>query len=231
MSSILILHGWGSSSRSWQKVKELLESDELKVFVPDLPGFGENPAPDNPWGTDEYVEWVNTFAEKNNLSRFFLLGHSFGGGLAIKYSVKFPEKVEKLFLVAAAYSRKKTLKRTFFAAASKIFKIFYFLPFYSLARKAFYKFIIRKSDYLYVEGVMKESYLKIIKEDLSIMLSSIEMPTVIIWGKKDDLTPIKWAHFAKEKIKNSELVIIDNGDHDLNRKMPEILAEKIAKFL
>lgn len=228
---ILILHGWGSRAAAWKEVADFLENDGYKVIVPDLPGFGQNPAPEKPWGVDEYMEWVDEFVKQNNLSRFFLLGHSFGGGLAVKYSVKFPEKVEKLFLVAAAYSRRKTAKRIFFGVISKIFRIFSFLPFYNLARKAFYKFIIRKSDYIYAKGVMKESYLKIINEDLSYLLFSIKVTTVIIWGKKDDVTPIKLAYFAKEKIKNSELTIIDEGDHDLERKMPRILSEKIKNFL
>lgn len=228
---ILILHGWGSKSAAWKDVADFLTKDGYRVIVPDLPGFGDNPAPEEPWGIDEYVKWVDIYTKKNNLNRFFLLGHSFGGGLAIKYSVKFPEKVEKLFLVAAAYSRRKTAKKIFFGAVSKVFVIFAFLPFYSLARRAFYKFIVRKSDYIYTKGMMRETYLKIVNEDLSALLPSIQTPTIIIWGNKDDVTPIKWAYFAKEKIKDSELVVIDEGDHDLERQIPRVLSEKIKEFL
>lgn len=228
---ILILHGWGSKAAAWKEVADFLIKDGYRVVVPDLPGFGDNPSPEKPWGLDEYTEWVNNFARKNNLTRFYLLGHSFGGGIAIKYAILFPEKVEKLFLVAAAYARSKTLKKIFLGLISKIFKIFSFLPFYGLFRRTFYKFVIRKSDYAHAKGIMKESYLKVINEDLSSQLSEITAPTVIIWGEKDDITPLKLAYFAKERIKNSELVIVEDGRHALELQTPRVLSEKIKNYL
>lgn len=229
MLPILILHGWGSCAKNWQRVKELLESRGYRVFVPDLPGFGENPPLSKVWTIDDYVAWVKAFADKNNLSQFFLLGHSFGGATAIQYAIKYPQDVEKLFLVAPSYLRRKTSKIIVFAVIAKIFKIFSFLPFYTIFRKAFYKFIIRKSDYPHATGVLKESYLKIIKEDLSSVVSSIRNQTIIIWGDKDDTTPIKNAYLLNEKVKGSKLVIIEGEDHDLERRAPELLVEKIIK--
>lgn len=228
---ILILHGWGSRAAAWKEVADFLMKDGYRVIIPDLPGFGDNPPPEKPWGLDEYTEWVDNFVRKNNLTRFYLLGHSFGGGLAIKYAILFPEKVEKLFLVAAAYARRETLKKIFLELISKIFKIFSFLPFYGLFRRAFYKFIIRRSDYAYAKGVMKESYLKVINEDLSSQLAEISAPTVIIWGEKDDITPLKLARFARKNIKNSELVVIEDGGHALELQKPRVLSEKIKNFL
>ena len=108
-------------------------------------------------------------------------------------------------------------------------KILHFLPYYSFFRKAVYKFIIRKSDYVYVDGVMKQTYLNVIGEDLSFHLPFIKVPTVIIWGDKDESTPIEDAHLINSKIKDSKLVIINDAGHDLNRKQPEILAEKVLE--
>jgi len=228
---ILILHGWGSCAKNWSKIREFLENQGYKVLVPDLPGFGKNPPPTKPWSLDDYVEWVKEFCEKKNLSRIFLLGHSFGGGLAVKYSLRFPEKIEKLFLVGAALFRKRSLRYRFLTVVSKIFKIFSFLPFYILFKKGFYKFIVRKSDYPYLKGTMKDSYLKVIKEDLSEILSLVKVRTIIIWGQKDDVTPIKDAYFINKKIKKSKLIIIPEGNHDLEQKTPHLLAEKILQNL
>ena len=226
MSPILILHGWGSSAEKWQKVKEILEKQGIKVLIPDLPGFGLTPPPAAAWNIDDYVEWVKDFSEKNNLDPFFLLGHSFGGGVAVKYALKYPENIKKLFLVAPAIIRKKTFKKEIFK------KISVFFPKTPLLRKIFYRVFSLKSDYPYVrEGVMKETYLRVIKEDLSNDLSDISISTVIIWGKKDDVLPVKDAHFMKEKIKDSKLVVIPEADHDLERKSPELLAQKIKEFL
>lgn len=228
----LILHGWESKSEKWEKVGELLIEKGFKVIIPDLPGFGKNQTLLSvPWDLDNYYNFVESFTEFLNLNKFYLLGHSFGGALAARYSIKSPQKIEKLFLVAASCIRKKTFKKRFFAKISKIFKIFSFLPFYSLFRRGFYKFIIRKSDYPYTEGIMRETYLKIINEDLSDNLSFISVPTIIIWGDKDNIIPLKYGRIINQRIKNSKIIIIQGGDHDLEQKLSEILAEKILENL
>jgi len=230
MNNILILHGWGSRAENWSRVKELLENQGYKVFVPDLPGFGENSPLSRAWAIDDYVEWVSEFCEKNNLSQFFLLGHSFGGAVAVKFSLKYPEKVKKMFLVASSGIRRKTIKKEILKKIANFLKFFSFLPFYSSIRKIFYKIVIQKSDYPYTEGIMKETYLKIINEDISSCFSEVSVPTIIIWGDKDDVLPVENAYFINQKIKNSDLVIIPGVNHDLERKVPEILAEKIKEF-
>jgi len=231
MSIILILHGWGSRAENWSQVKELLEREGYKVFAPDLPGFGKNPPLSRPWAIDDYVEWLADFCEKNNLSQFFLLGHSFGGAISLKFSLKCPEKVKKMFLVASSGIRRKNLKKKIFKKIANFSKFFSFFPFYPLFRKIFYKIIIKKSDYPYTEGIMKETYLKVINEDLSFLFSQVSVPTIIIWGEKDDVLPVENAYFMNQKIKNSNLIIIAGANHDLERKVPEILTEKIKEFL
>ncbi|MDO8559230.1 MAG: alpha/beta hydrolase [bacterium] len=231
MDTILILHGWGSCAKNWANVKELLENKGLKVFVPDLPGFGENPPPDRPWSIDDYVEWVRDFCEKNNLSNFFLAGHSFGGGIAAKYASRYTENIEKLFLVASAIVRRKTFKKEAFKRLAKILNKFSALPYYDLFRRAFYKIVV-KSDYLSAKNAnMRETYLKVIGEDLSSCLSNISTPTIIIWGEKDEDTLLKDAYLIKEKISGAVLETISGIGHSPHLESPEILAEKIIKFI
>ena len=227
----LILHGWGSNSDRWIEVAEKISQKGFKVIVPDLPGFGKSDALSAPWNTNKYISWIEEFIKELNLGDFYLLGHSFGGALASKITVKHAQEVKKLFLVSAACVRKKTNKKSLLGKFSKIVKIFYFLPYYGLFRKAIYKFIIRKSDYVYVEGIMKETYLNVISEDISFHLPFIKVPTVIIWGDKDESTPMEDGNFINKQIKNSKLVVIPGAGHDLNRKQPEILAEKILDNL
>lgn len=232
MKILVILHGWGSSKERWQKVKEEIVKSGVRVIVPDIPGFKPETELQKPWDLDDYTDWFNGFLSSENISEpFFLLGHSFGGTIAAKFSLRYPKKIEKLFLVAASCIRKRTLRTKLLGMAARILKFFSFLPLYSLFRRAFYKFIVRKSDYLGVEGVMKETYLKIIKEDLSESLSSIKTLTVLIWGKKDDVKPIEEAYLIKKKINKSRLVIIPEAGHDLEQKVPDILAKKILENL
>ncbi len=231
----LILHGWGSNCERWAPVAELISQGKpggagpFKVVVVDLPGFGKSSTLPMPWDTNKYINWIEQFIKEIGLSDFYILGHSFGGALASKITVKHAQDVKKVFLVSAACVRTKTTQKSFLKRIAKVVKILHFLPYYSFFRKAVYKFIICKSDYVYVDGVMKQTYLNVIGEDLSFHLPFIKVPTVIIWGSKDESTPIEDAHLINSKIKDSKLVIINDAGHDLNRKQPEILAEKVLE--
>src|SRR3989344_5659265 len=220
MPTILILHGWGSCAKNWENVKGLLEVRGYKIFVPDLPGFGQEPPPATPWNIDNYVEWVKDFTKKNNLDQFFLLGHSFGGTVAAKYSLRYPEKIEKLFLAAAAGIRKKTIKKEFLKNISPFFRSF------SLLKRIFYRFFV-KSDYQYTSGVMREIYLNIINEDISGLFSQVIVSTIIIWGNKDDITPIADAYFINKEIKDSKLEILPGVGHRIRLETPDLLVKKI----
>lgn len=225
----IILHGWGSASDRWTIEAEIIAQKGFKVIIPDLPGFGASDELSRPWTVNDYVKWFEEFTKNLNIENFYLMGYSFGGALASKISVKYPQRVERLFLAAAAVIRKKTTKKSFSEKISKIVKLFYFLPYYGFFRKAVYKFIIRKSDYVYTEGIMKQTYLNIIADDISFNLPFIRVPTIIIWGDKDQSVPIEDAHLINEKIKNSKLVIIPGADHLMHKQLPEVLAEKVLE--
>jgi len=78
---------------------------------------------------------------------------------------------------------------------------------------------------------MKGTYLKVIGQDLLPLLSMVRVPTIVLWGEKDDYIPVKDAYFIAEHITDAKLVLVPEGDHDLERKMPEILTQKILSFL
>lgn len=230
---ILILHGWGwpISSPQWARVKDLLEEKGYNVFVPDLPGFGKTPPPILPWSLDDYVEWVKSYCEQKNFAKFFLLGHSFGGSLAAKFAIKYPQFVEKLILIDAAGIRKKRLKKEIQKKVAHLLNKFSFLPFYSLARRIAYRTLFLHSDYLLTGGVMKETYLKVLENDISDIFSSVAVPTALIWGEKDNITPLKHALFMKKSIAGAYLEIIPGVKHNPHKESPEILVKKILEFI
>ena len=78
---------------------------------------------------------------------------------------------------------------------------------------------------------MKDTYLKIINEDLSGLLGKVKIPTLIVWGEKDESTPIQEAFLIKEKIAGSELKTLPKIRHNPHFEAPERLSEIILKFL
>lgn len=224
MEKLFILHGWGSSKEKWQRTKELIEKEGIKVILPEIPGLDTQIS--KAWDLSDYLNWFEDISRKD--SPFFLLGHSFGGRVAIKFAAKNPERPKGLILVSAAGIKRKP---SFWVHLAKIFRKFSFLPGFSFLRKLFYKFILRKTDYIKTSGYLKETFKKIVDEDLRGYLDKIDTKTLIIWGKRDKITPLDDAYLMKEKIKNSKLEILDNIGHAPYLENPEILSKKIINFI
>ena len=226
----LILHGWGRGLISWIDVQDEL-SKYFKVFVLDLPGFGKSDLPPKAWNMDDYVSFILSFAKKIGINNFYLLGHSFGGSLAIKLSAQNQGNIKKLILVDSAGKRqgknffKKALSRT-----TSLIKIFSFLPGYSFFRRCFYKFILRSTDYVNASGIMKEVFKNVVSEDLSDTWQNIAIPTLIIWGRRDNITPIADAYLMNKEITNSQLKIFDCG-HGVHYEKPKEFIKAILGFL
>lgn len=222
----LILHGWGSKSGRWLTTAKLLNGQKgIKIIIPDLPGFGQSDKPKEIWGLEEYSEFIEKFAKTLGLKNFYLLGHSFGGALAVKYGLKYGFNLKKLILISAACFRKQDLKKKSLYSFSKYFKFLSHIP---LLRKFFYKFVV-KSDYPSTNGVMRNIYLKVIGQDLSSELKKVNVETLIVWGEKDDITPLDQGRTINSEIKNSVLEIIPRTGHDLNADCPGMVADVIAK--
>ncbi len=233
--AILILHGWGGSSNSWVGVGEILAREKFKVIIPDLPGFGKSKTPPMPWSVTEYAKWTIEFVNLQDLKEFFLLAHSFGGRVAIKLATQYSKKIKKLiFCAAAGIKPKPEIETKIIFWLTKIGNlIFTPKPLKRLkdaARNLFYIFL-RHKDYVKADGTMRETIKKVLEEDLLPELSKIETKTLIVWGEKDKIVPLKYAYIFKEKIKDSELKIIPKIGHTPNLEATEKLAQLIINFL
>ena len=238
--AILVLHGWGGCSDSWLRVQEILSKKGYTVLIPDLPGFGKTPPPYDPWSVGDYMEFLITFIkeiqkkEKDFTVPFFLIGHSFGGRISIKFCVKYPEKVKKLILLDSAGIRqsldiKSFTVRTVAILGNALFTPKIMIRFRDSARSFFYK-LIRNRDYAKSKGIMQGTLKKVLEEDLLPEVSEIGQKTLIIWGDKDKMVPLKYGYMFKESINNSQLEIFKNVGHSPHLECPEKLAGFIKNF-
>lgn len=232
---ILILHGWGGSSDSWLSVQGILANQGYKVTCPDFPGFGKSKTPFEPWDAGDYLKWLNNFIDTLDFKKIFLLAHSFGGRIGIKFSAKYPEKLKGLILSnSAGIKHPPSLHQRIFWLLAKIGNLLFsqrpLIRFRERARNVLYNLAQRK-DYLEAEGTMKETIKKILADDSTSDLSQIKTPTLIIWGQKDRMVPLKDAYIIKEKIPNSKLIILPKVGHSPHLEVPEKLSEIIIQFL
>ncbi|HOI60344.1 MAG TPA: alpha/beta hydrolase [Candidatus Pacearchaeota archaeon] len=235
---IVILHGWGGSSKSWEKIIELIAGKKYMVICPDLPGFGESDTLTESWNINKYVSFVLEFLKTLKIEECILIGHSFGGGLSTKIAAKNPQVVQKLILCDAAVVRAKerlNLRQKIAKISAAIVKPFTKNKFYkekiqSKLRPFIYK-IAGTRDYFNANEVMKETFVKISKEDLRAFATYIKKPTLVVWGDKDEITPLEDAYTIKNIIDGAKLCIINDVAHSPHLKKPEELADIIIDFI
>lgn len=205
---IFILHGWAYETFKWEPFLEELRKNGVEGELLKIPGLT---APlEKPWTLDDYVAWLDEETKGEKQKK--ILGHSNGGRIAIAYALKHPEKVSQLFLIDSAGIYHKELflrlKRKAFWELAKIGKKVVPAHFKSVLYK-----IAREHDYERANPVLRETMRNLITVDLLPKLSKITIPTVIIWGRKDKMTPFKDAVTMHMLIKNSDLFSISNAQH------------------
>ena len=177
------------------------------------------------------------WSQQDQQKRIILIGHSFGGRIAIKYAAKYPEKIDKLILTGAAgIKHKLTLKQKIFSILGKTGKTIFSLPVINNFQKPVYKLFSkiarhRKKDYYSASSRMKEIMKNVLKEDLMNYLDKIKTPTLLVWGKEDKTTPLADGEVMNEKIKNSELVVIENANHSLPYQRAEKFVRIVREFI
>lgn len=231
--SLILLHGWGCDSKIWESTMLYLSSF-AKVVSLDLPGFGKSGFPKKPWPLSNYARILKKIIKELRLEKPIILGHSFGGQIAIKFAVCCPKLVDKLILVdSAGIKPKKGISWWLLFLTAKIGKLPFQVPPFSFLfqnfRRIFYK-SIKRTDYLEA-GKLKETFLLVIKEDITPLLSKISAPTLIIWGEEDKEVPLKSAQTLLSKIPHSKLHTFENCGHFPFLEKPKEFTKTVEKFV
>ncbi len=215
-TAVLLLHGWGANIKTMMPIFNILK-DKCRVIALDLPGFGESDIPKEPWNSYNYAEFVKRFIDKLNVKDLILFGHSHGGRVSIILSAKYVDLVKKLILIdSAGLIPKRKLKYYLKIYSFKFLKILYttFVKGDSKEKKLenFYK-KFGSNDYKASQGIMRQTMVKVINDNLSDLLSNIKASTLLVWGENDEDTPLYMGKLMEEKIKDSGLIILKNAGH------------------
>ena len=95
---VVILHGWPLSGATFAPLSRALATKGYHAFAPDMPGFGNAKLPNKPYHLDDYVSFIQQYAAMRKLKKFILIGHSFGGRVALKFARKNSGMIERLIL-------------------------------------------------------------------------------------------------------------------------------------
>ena len=203
--TLVLLHGWGQNIAMMEPVAKLFQ-DKYNILIIDLPGFGESNEPPNIWGVEEYTLMVRELIKELKIDDVILIGHSFGGRIALVYASEY--KVKKLVCLASPYCKELTklpLKNRIYKQAKKIKWLNW------LAKIMQNK--VGSEDYKKASEIMRGVLVKTVNTDLSEYAKKINCPTLLIWGSMDEAVPVKRAYELEKLIKDAGVVVYEGATH------------------
>ncbi len=214
----LFLHGWGQDGKAFSLIQSKLNG--YAWLTVDLPPFGKSEEPKN-WTIFTYANMVISLCEHLNIKTCNVIGHSFGGRIGLIMASLTPQFVNKLILLdSAGMKPKRNLKYHFSVLKYKIFKLLNILQ-----ENA------GSSDYKALNPKCRSTFVSVVNTFLEEYCYQIKAPTLIVFGKQDEVTPLYMAKRLNRLIKNSTLKIVDHAGHFCYEDRPIKIAEIISCFL
>lgn len=234
--NVLIIPGWGATIETYNALIESI-STYANVYCLDIPGFGKSQEPDYAWCLDDYTKFIIEFIEKQNIKELDLIGHSNGGRIIIRLATieNLNFKINKIILIGGAgiVHKKKLLQKIkiySFKLCKKIVKV-------KCIEKRFPNLLERvqkifgSDDYKNATPILRQSLVKLVNEDVRNLLPKIKVPVLLIWGEKDDVTPLSDAEIMEKLIPDSGIVNIRGGSHYVFLENPSYVNKIINTFL
>jgi pimeloyl-ACP methyl ester carboxylesterase len=252
--TIIFLHGFGASSRTWDDVTPYLDVNDSKLIFFDLIGAGFSSKPK----TADYSMMANAlaiakFIKENEIDNYIFVGHSFGGGVALLSTIQLMEESnfspEALVLIdAAAYRvelpffvenlRIPLLSNLLLAITSTEFQARYTLEkIYYDKNKVTNAKVYRYAFFMSLEGhdhAMIQTAKQIIPKNFQNYVnrySDLKMPSLILWGRQDPALPLENGKRLSIQMPSAKLSIIDECGHNPQEEQPEQSAREINAFL
>ena len=212
------MHGWGGCIDSFRALADRLSS-EFSVTLIDLYGFGKTPHPDHPLTLDDYAEGVLRTLKEDGIEDCILIGHSFGGRVAMRLAAH-SSVVRGLVLVDSAGIPPRRNLRYYVKVL-----------FYKLGRK-FGRTPkgVGSADYRALSGAMRRTFVNVVNDDNRKDAANISLPTLLFWGEKDQDTPLYMCRKLHSLMRNSEAVIVKGAGHFAYLEQPEYAYRVIRAF-
>lgn len=214
---ILMLHGWGANIKLLQPLADRLVNMSYQIFMFDLPGFGESDDPQSPFTIFDYAKFCIKYLDYHQLDQVNLFGHSFGGRLGLILGSDYAHRIKKMTLSDSAgikteaplhhrlrLNTYKTIRDRLNTVGAK-----------SLADTLSEAYNKRygSTDFQQVSGVMRQTFLNVVNQDLLDYASRVTVPTILIWGDQDEDTPLWQGQKLEETIPDAALIIHEGAGH------------------
>lgn len=252
--TILLIHGLAGSSKSWDDVLELL-TPHADVIAVDLLGHGESAKPSGDYSLGAFASGLRDFLSILGIDSVTIVGHSFGGGVAMQLAYQHPHLVDRLVLVGSGGLGREVswlLRLLTLPGAEYVMPIAFPKPIVDRATQVgrllgrrnirsakfgemwrAYSSLAgatnRKAFVRTMRGVIEPTGQTINATDRLYLAAHV--PTMIVWGDHDGIIPVAHAHAAHELISTSRLEIIEGTGHFPHVEQPDTFANLLIDFV
>ncbi len=212
---IVFGHGWGRDHKDFLPVAELVACNSRAILL-DFPGFGGTPRPKAAWNTEDYAKAVKEhLIVELGLTRYYWVGHSFGGRVGLRLAAMPDSPIEQLFVIAGAGVKRP---QKFSEGLKSKLRSWVFQRRKARAQTEDEIIELEKRygspDYIHSREIgLRDIFLKTVQEDQTNQLSKITCPTTFIYGEKDTETPPEIGQTLHQLISGSVYVECPEFDH------------------
>lgn len=214
---VVMLHGWGVDLSYVWPLAERLAPKGYRVHAVDMPGFGGSPQPTSPLMVIDYAKLVIDYLNAQHLDRVHLFGHSFGGRLGLILGADYSDRLNKMALAGAAGLRKpppasQQMRLGTYKAVRDGLKAVG-LRGLSDNLRGWYNKRYGSADFNAVSGVMRQTFVNVVNQDLSDYAARVTVSTLLIWGENDQDTPLWQGKKLESLIPDAGLVAYPGAGH------------------
>jgi pimeloyl-ACP methyl ester carboxylesterase len=252
--ALLLVHGMAGSAATWKAVLPRLARD-YTVIAPDLLGHGKSDKPRTDYSLGAFAAGLRDLLVSQGIDRATVVGHSLGGGIALQMAYQHPERVERLILVGSGGLGREVspVLRLLTLPGSE-----YLMPliFTSYSREIGNRISMllhrgglrapaaEETWRAYVsltEGQNRDAFIKTLRSVIDLNGQSVSahdrlylarhMPTLIMWGERDQIIPVSHAYDAHEAMAGSRLEIFPESGHFLHTEEPDRFIHLVREFV
>ncbi|TGN01337.1 alpha/beta fold hydrolase [Leptospira yasudae] len=245
---VVLVHGLSMPLFIYGPISTVLQREGFRVLRMDLYGRGLSDRPETPYNNDLYERQLSDLFQSLNIQKpVHLIGTSMGALVTIHFTLKYPEKVKTLGLIAPAglpmeiplvaklsrlpilgdYMMKSFGDRSLLQGTKKSFyEPENFPDFGSLFQEQMQYKGFKRAILSSLRNMPLESF-----EEEYKRLGTFKIPKLLIWGKEDKVVPFKNSELALQLLPGIEFVPLDNAGHIPHYEIPERVAPKLVEFL